>query len=324
MAAPIALGKQTGGLRSTRWERRARPPATKRCRAPLDARASGSALDRFDAVTDLDVLALSTPLGVFRSTDADGIVWVNRRFAEILGLSEDEVSGRDWMPLVHPLDRKRVEDAAHALFEAPARPRLCSSGSFGPTGSCGTCACGPSPARSMPGEPAAFVGAMEDVTETVRAEQGSSAASEGRSVPLARRRLGPRGLLLGRDRVASMYVNERWLEICAIRAEDLIGSDDLRVAHPDDRDAIFESMSAAALAGEEWFGEMRVLRPDGEIRHTRTTLAAIRDADGSVTGYVGTLEDVTDEAEDRQRGRAGAGGARRRRSASSPRRRGRS
>jgi diguanylate cyclase (GGDEF)-like protein/PAS domain S-box-containing protein len=54
------------------------------------------------------------------------------------------------------------------------------------------------------------------------------------------------------------------------------------------------------LQDEEWFGEMRVLRPDGEIRQTRTSLAAIRDADGAVTGYVGTLEDVTDEAQDRQ------------------------
>ena len=59
-------------------------------------------------------------------------------------------------------------------------------------------------------------------------------------------------------------------------------------------------MSVAARAGEEWFGEMRVLRPDGEIRHTRTSLAAIRDSDGRVNGYVGTLEDVTDEAANRK------------------------
>ena len=59
-------------------------------------------------------------------------------------------------------------------------------------------------------------------------------------------------------------------------------------------------MSAAAAAGEEWFGEMRVLRPDGEIRHTRASLATTRDADGVLTGYVSTLEDVTDEAQHRQ------------------------
>ena len=46
---------------------------------------------------------------------------------------------------------------------------------------------------------------------------------------------------------------------------------------------------------------MRVLRPDGEIRHTRTSLAAIREPAGHVSGYVGTLEDVTDEAADRRR-----------------------
>ena len=33
-----------------------------------------------------------------------------------------------------------------------------------------------------------------------------------------------------------VYVNDRWLEICGVRADDILGTDDLRVAHPDDRD----------------------------------------------------------------------------------------
>jgi hypothetical protein len=49
----------------------------------------------------------------------------------------------------------------------------------------------------------------------------------------------------------------------------------------------FETMRVAALAGEEWFGEMRVLRPNGEIRHTRTSLAAIRDLTAGSTATSG-------------------------------------
>ena len=155
------------------------------------------------------------------------------------------------------------------------------------------------PGAARPDEPPVFVGAVEDVTDEVGALHVATDASVDdpfRTLVVS----SPLGVchsdVVGRVN----YVNQRWLDICGIRAEDILGTDDLRVAHPEDRVAIFESMSAASLAGEEWFGEMRVLRPDGEIRFTRTSLAAIRDPNGAVTGYVGTLEDVTDEAHDRR------------------------
>ncbi len=143
-----------------------------------------------------------------------------------------------------------------------------------------------------------FVGAIEDVTDRVEELHSAAAGPDPFRSLVAASALG----VIYSDVTGRVtYVNQPWLDICGIRAEDILGTDDLRVAHPDDRVAIFESMSAASAAGEEWFGEMRVLRPDGAVRNTRTSLAAIRDASGSITGYVGTLEDVTDEAADRQK-----------------------
>ncbi|MGZ4688331.1 MAG: PAS domain S-box protein [Acidimicrobiia bacterium] len=267
--------------------------------APVDARASDSPLDHFDAVTDLDVLALSTPLGVFRSTAEDGLVWVNRRFLEILGLNQEQVLGHSWLRAVHPLDRRRVDEARQELYAEPHELGL----QFRVVRSDGVLRhvrVRVLPGSERPGEPRVLVGAIEDVTdrvEAIQAAQHGSGQDPFRSLVVT----SALGVIYSDVVGRVIYVSERWLEICGMRASDLLGTDDLRVAHPDDREAIFESMSAAALAGEEWFGEMRVLRPDGEIRHTRTTLAAIRNLDGSVNGYVGTLEDVTDEAESRQR-----------------------
>jgi diguanylate cyclase (GGDEF)-like protein/PAS domain S-box-containing protein len=100
-----------------------------------------------------------------------------------------------------------------------------------------------------------------------------------------------------------IYVNDRWLEITGRSAEDLLESNDLRIAHPDEREAIYQSMATAAREDREWFGEMRVLRPDGEVRHTRTSMAAIRTAAGETSGFVATLEDVTEETMDRRQAR---------------------
>src|SRR4029077_19273378 len=55
-------------------------------------------------VTEADVLALSAPIGIFRSTPNDGVVWVNHRFVELTGLSLDEARGRGWLKIVHPED----------------------------------------------------------------------------------------------------------------------------------------------------------------------------------------------------------------------------
>ena len=266
---------------------------------PSDARALDSPLDHFDAVTDLDVLALSTPLGVFRSTAADGIVWVNRRFLEIIGLTQEQVLGGDWLRAVHPLDRGRVDQARHELYPNPHELGL-QFRIVRPDRTTRHVRVRVLPGAERPTEPRVFVGAIEDVTDrldAIHAAQSGSGDDPFRSLVVA----SALGVIYSDVSGRVVYVNDPWLEICGIRAEDILGTDDLRVAHPDDRVALFESMSAAALAGEEWFGEMRVLRPDGEIRHTRTSLAAIRSPDGSISGYVGTLEDVTDEAEDRRR-----------------------
>src|SRR5664279_3606313 len=100
------------------------PTRTRAVPAPAEARApdfpTDSPLEHFEAVTDLDVLALSTPLGVVRSTAADGIVWANHRFLEIVGLSQDQVLGGDWLRAVHPLDRRRIGDARHDFYAAPS------------------------------------------------------------------------------------------------------------------------------------------------------------------------------------------------------------
>jgi diguanylate cyclase (GGDEF)-like protein/PAS domain S-box-containing protein len=275
------------------------PPREGMARTALDPRAPDSLLDRFDAVTDLDVLALSTPLGVFRCTADEGIVWVNRRFAELLGLTEEQILGSDWLRVVHPLDRKRIDEARRSFYADPGELVL-QFRLIQPDGTLRHVRVRVLPGVERAGERRVFVGAMEDISERVEAIAATRTAANAdpfRTL-IASSALG----VIYSDVMGRVeYVNDRWLEITGMRAEDIIGTDDLRVAHPEDRESVFESMSAASSAGEEWFGQMRVLRPDGAIRHTRASLATIRNLDGSINGYVGTLEDVTDESEHRSR-----------------------
>lgn len=65
------------------------------------------------------------------------------------------------------------------------------------------------------------------------------------------------------------------------------------LVHSDDRDAVARAV-AAALEGEEYAAEYRVMRPDGELRVLQESAEVVRDATGRPTRMVGIVHDVTD------------------------------
>ena len=66
-----------------------------------------------------------------------------------------------------------------------------------------------------------------------------------------------------------------------------------RSAHPDDGAAMILSWAQAVANGTTWDHEQRLLRPDGSVRWVHTLVAPARDAEGRITGFVGTVEDIT-------------------------------
>lgn len=71
----------------------------------------------------------------------------------------------------------------------------------------------------------------------------------------------------------------------------------VRLVHPDDRPAFFEARDAA-LAGEKPYEtDLRLLRPDGEIRHVHIAAEIERDGHGQPVRLVGVTQDRTEEIE---------------------------
>jgi PAS domain S-box-containing protein len=98
----------------------------------------------------------------------------------------------------------------------------------------------------------------------------------------------------------STYTNARWQSIFGMSFEDSLGDGWARALHPDDRDSVFEQWRRAAAAGREFAMEFRVQRADGSVRQVRSLARAVVGDDGTISGFVGTVEDVT-EARDAQR-----------------------
>jgi PAS domain S-box-containing protein len=90
------------------------------------------------------------------------------------------------------------------------------------------------------------------------------------------------------------YTNARWQSIYGLSFEQSLGDGWSRGLHPDDRQAAFDEWRRAAAAGREFAMEFRAQRPDTSVRHVRAMARALIGDDGTVTGFVGTVEDVSE------------------------------
>lgn len=68
----------------------------------------------------------------------------------------------------------------------------------------------------------------------------------------------------------------------------------MEALHPDDRAAVLTEWQQTAQKRLEFDAEFRISRGDGEVRTVRTRTRANQDESGRVTGYVGSVEDITE------------------------------
>jgi PAS domain S-box-containing protein len=95
-----------------------------------------------------------------------------------------------------------------------------------------------------------------------------------------------------------VYTNVRWSQISGLSAAESLGHGWTRALHPDDRERVFQGWETAARQGTTW--EYRLLSAQGETRWIRATGGPIYSDRGELTGFVGTVEDVTDRHESQE------------------------
>jgi PAS domain S-box-containing protein len=154
------------------------------------------------------------------------------------------------------------------------------------------------PLRDNDGKIAHVAHCCKDVT----AQEGLRVDADAeRALQATRKRLLQAQHLVGMGfwdwdlRTQQIVVSDEVYRICGLQnaagpeTPELIG----RVVHPDDV-AQIEAALARALAGAKDFDEdVRVVRPDGEIRWVNTAAELTRDDTGSAATLMGTLMDIT-------------------------------
>jgi PAS domain S-box-containing protein len=230
--------------------------------------------------------------GTFRIGVDGKILWVNLAMARILGYtSPDDLiecyNNRKYLLFVDPAERT-------ALASTIVRRRKVGAFECRLYSSKGSLVWVRGSARPVlgPHRRSIFIeGVVSDITEQKQVEIALR-ESEERFRILASH--APVGIFQEDRNGIRTYVNERWCHITGASLQTAMGWGWLRFVHPDDRELVESEWRAALESGNSYSAEYRILRTDGHVASVQTSVVPVRDETRTITGYVGTLTDLTE------------------------------
>ncbi len=132
---------------------------------------------------------------------------------------------------------------------------------------------------------------LRDITHRKRSEQ-ALAESEARYRELAA--LAPVAIFESDATGGCSFVNTTWTTLSGLQADRALGNGWTDAVHPDDRERVLTSWQGATRAERDWCQEYRYRRPDGTESWVTGRARALRGTHGTVTGYIGTIADVSE------------------------------
>lgn len=90
-----------------------------------------------------------------------------------------------------------------------------------------------------------------------------------------------------------VYANPAWSLLTGLTLEETVGYSWSRAVHPDDLERTMDAWGRSILSGKPYVNELRLLNRAGVVKRVIAHATATRDSGGEVTGYVGTVMDIT-------------------------------
>jgi len=226
-------------------------------------------------------------------TDLDGTIrYVNRRFTEVTGYTEEEALGKNPRILQSGLTPRQVYASLWSTIKAGEEWRG-EIRNRRKDGELYWDRAWISPIRNASGEVTHYLAVQEDVTEHKRAEDALR-ESEERFRQFAEH-IKEGFFLVEMPSHRTVYLSPGWEEIWGLPAAATLGDPQrwFESVHPDDRKKLAESMDENAR-GRSTVDQFRVVRPDGSMRWVRARAFPVTDESGKVHRLVGLAEDVTE------------------------------
>ncbi|MCC6713413.1 MAG: PAS domain S-box protein [Candidatus Dadabacteria bacterium] len=237
--------------------------------------------ERYQTLTEV------SPLGIFQTDAAGKVIYVNRSFCEITGMSRAEVYGSSRPTWLHPEDRERVlrlwreTSRAGKEFKSEYRYRKTD-------GSVVWVTVQAQPLNSGDGGIDGYVGTAADITERKLSEEKirfqASLLDQVRNTVIATNLDGE-----------IIYWNKFAEELIHWKEGEVLGRNirEISLPSPDDENA-WDIMRRLRTTGH-WEGELVTKRKDGTTFPAHVVSTEIKNDGGEVIGYVGVGTDITEK-----------------------------
>ena len=244
--------------------------------------ALGESERRFRTIAD------ASPMLLWISDEAGNRTFFNQAWCEFTGLSREDSIADHWMKSIHPDDREvyntRWDETSHQKirFQQEFRLRHCS-------GTYRWVLEQAMPMFSSSGRLEGYVSSCVDLSSRMTDElQYQNNEARFRAISEA----APLGIFVTDSDGNYIYTNIQFQKITGQTAEESFGSGWQRALTDEDRERVAASWYAATRTAKPFEEVYRMRRPDGDIAWASVKAAAINSTD-TVSGWVGTVEDIT-------------------------------
>ncbi len=247
---------------------------------------------RMDVLTESErrfrSIADASPMLLWISDDAGNRTFFNKAWCEFTGLSREDSIADGWHDVVHPDDReiyhRKWKEAAYYRSRFQLEFRLKHS-----TGTYRWVMEQAVPLVSATGRVEAYVSSCVDLSSRNADElQDQNSEARFRAVSEA----APLGIFVTDSDGNIIYTNHRFQEITGQKSEESLGSGWLKAVPTEDRERIHTNWYASTKTATSFEELHRYRKPNGALVWCNVKAAAINSTD-TVSGWVGTVEDIT-------------------------------
>jgi PAS domain S-box-containing protein len=287
------------GMVSTHWREPHEPSATEARAVDVLARLLADLLERSRAEEKareseerLRFAQEAADIGSFDSNLETGLATWTPKLEEMYGLPPGSFHGglADWLNLIHPDDRRRVEVRLWESFE---------TGSFTeeewrviwPDQSVRWLAGRWRVFQNAEGKPSRLRGASLDITDRKRIEQ-TLRESEERFRHIAD--TAPVMIWIADPDNLGTFFNKAWLDFTGRSMEQELGEGWIRSVHPDDLERCLAMCGSSVAARRAFQRVFRLRRADGEYRWVLDN-GAPHYLGSEFAGFIGSCVDITDQ-----------------------------
>ena len=225
-------------------------------------------------------------------TDVDGtILYINDALAAVSGRTADELIGRGWIEALSADTDADVVEHFYAELREGRIVRHDENSIETPGGDVRLIAWSSTILRNTDGTVYGAASIGQDITDKRRAEENLR-ASEERFRTLSEN--VPVGIFQTDTGSNCVYVNEHWTQMTGLTYDESAGRGWSATVHPDDIEAVVAEWRRARDAQVASSMELRFLHRDGRLVWAHANVVPLRDADGRVTGHLGTIVDITE------------------------------